>query len=151
MMSSLQRSTSDPEFSRISSRAKNIEYDGVHENPLRFLADIAVFNPPLRTRLPSEFQTRPTSVNDQIQQCGSSSQRAERLCLLLEELDKFDFVGVPKQSVSSSLPVTRGPDQCTRALVNEQSSSTVPKQTLPSILNCEVAAAPVPCPSGRRM
>ena len=129
-MSSLQSTTSDFEFSRISSSAENIEFYGVHENLLRFLADIAVYNPLLRTRPPSEFQTRPTSVNDQIQQCGSSSQRAERLRLILEELDKFDFVGVPKQSVSSLLPVARGPDQPTRALVNEQSSRTVPKQAL---------------------
>ena len=87
-MSSVQRSLSDPDFTRISSRAQTIEFDGVHETPLRFLADVACSNSPLPLHPPSEFQSRPPSAADQIQQRECSSLSADRLREIMAELNK---------------------------------------------------------------
>ena len=150
-MANVQRSISDPDFTRVSTHAETIEFDGVHETPFSLIFDNVVLHPLLPSRPPSEFQSRPPSVKEQLHQQIFTYRRADRLRELMLELNQFGYDAVPLQNASSSLPALRGPDQSTRNSVDDQSSNAVPKQTRPSIPFGEVAVGPVPCPSGRRV
>ena len=98
-MANVQRSISDPDFTSVLSHAETIEFDGVHETPLRLVVDNVVPHPLLPSRPPSEFQSRAPSVNEQVQQQIFTSRRADRLRELMLKLNQFGYDGAASKCV----------------------------------------------------